>query len=44
MAMDSLFIETVRMLWATKLERARDENGKEVPLDIEMIVDDGLVQ
>ena len=44
MAMDSLFIETVRMLWATKLVRARDENGKEVPLDIEMIVDDGLVQ
>ncbi|KAH9987255.1 cytochrome P450 [Russula vinacea] len=43
MAMDSLFIETVRMLWATKLVRARDENGKEVPLDIEMIVDDGLV-
>jgi cytochrome P450 len=43
MANDSLFIDTVRMLWAAKLERARDENGKEVALDIETIVDAGVV-
>ena len=43
MASDSLFISTVRTLWATKLERARDDDGKEVPLDVETIVDAGTV-
>ena len=43
LATDTLFIGTVRVLWAAKLERARDENGKEVPLDIETIVDAGMV-
>jgi cytochrome P450 len=43
MAIESLFIVTARILWAAKLERARDENGKEVPLDIETIVDAGVV-
>ena len=43
MANDSLFIGIVRVLWAAKLERARDENGKEVALDIETIVDAGVV-
>ena len=33
LALESLFINTVRILWATKLERARDENGNDVPLD-----------
>jgi cytochrome P450 len=42
MASDSLFIDTVRILWAAKLERARDENGKEVPL-IETMFDAGVV-
>ena len=43
MANDSLFIDTARILWAAKLERPRDENGKELPLDIETIVDAGVV-
>ena len=43
MAYDSLFMSTVRILWAAKLERVRDENGKQAPLDIETIVDAGLV-
>jgi cytochrome P450 len=43
LANDSLFINTARMLWAAKLERARDESGKEVPLDIETMVDAGVV-
>jgi cytochrome P450 len=43
LANDSLFINTARMLWASKLERARDENGKELTLDIETIVDAGIV-
>ena len=43
LANDSLFISTVRILWAAKLERARDETGKEVPLDVETIVDAGVV-
>jgi len=43
LALDSLFINTVRILWATKLERARDENGKDVPLDTEKLVDTGVV-
>ena len=43
MAYDSLFIDTVRILWAAKLERAQDKNGKEVSLDVETIVDAGVV-
>ena len=43
LATDSLFIDTVRILWAATLERARDENGNEVPLDVETIVDAGVV-
>ena len=43
LATESLFIDTVRILWATKLERTRDENGVEVPLDVETIVDAGVV-
>jgi hypothetical protein len=38
-ANDTLFISMATLLWATRLERARDENGKEVPLDIETPVD-----
>jgi cytochrome P450 len=40
---ESLFINAVRILWATKLERRRDENGKEVPLDVENVIDAGIV-
>jgi hypothetical protein len=43
LATESLFINTVRILWAAKLERRRDENGKEVPLDVENVVDAGIV-
>jgi cytochrome P450 len=43
LANDSLFIDTVRILWAAQLERARDENGKEVPLDVETVVDAGVI-
>jgi cytochrome P450 len=43
LANDSLFISTARILWAAKLERARDENGKEVPLNMEPIIDAGIV-
>jgi hypothetical protein len=43
MAAASLFIAAARILWAAKLEGARDENGKEVPLDVETIVDAGAV-
>ena len=44
LANESLFINTVRILWAAKLERARDENGKEVPLDVESVIDAGAVK
>jgi cytochrome P450 len=43
MAADTLFISIARMLWAAIFERARDENGKEVPLDTESIVDIGII-
>ncbi|KAI0302277.1 cytochrome P450 [Russula brevipes] len=42
-ANDTLFISMATVLWATRLERARDENGKEVPLDVETLVDNGVV-
>ena len=38
-----LFINIARVLWAAKLEGPRDENGKQVPLDIDTIVDGGVV-
>jgi hypothetical protein len=43
MAKDSLFINTTRILWAAKIERARDEDGKELSLDIDTVVDAGVV-
>ncbi|KAF8488221.1 hypothetical protein F5888DRAFT_1804626 [Russula emetica] len=45
LATESLFINIVRILWAAKLERGRDENEKEVPgpLDVESVVDVGTV-
>ena len=42
LANESLFIATVRILWALNLEHPRDENGGESPLDIETIVDGGI--
>ena len=43
LALESLFINTARTLWATRMERARDGSGKDVPLDTETIVDAGAV-
>ena len=43
LAHESLFMNTARILWATELERTRDEDGLEAPLDIETIVDAGVV-
>jgi len=43
LANESLFINTVRTLWAAKLARPRDERGKEVPLDIGTMVGAGVV-
>ena len=41
-ANDSLFIYMATILWATRLERLRDESGSEVPLDTETPVDTGI--
>jgi cytochrome P450 len=43
LATDTLFINIARILWATNLERVRDDNGKEIPLDLDTLVDVGLV-
>jgi len=44
-ANDMLFISMATVLWATRLERARDESGKEpeVPLDVDTPIDTGMV-
>jgi hypothetical protein len=31
------------MLWAAQLESARDENGKEIPVDMETTIDIGTI-
>jgi cytochrome P450 len=42
-ANDSLFICIAMVLWALQLECARDENGKEIPVDLEAYVDTGMI-
>ncbi|KAF8503337.1 cytochrome P450 [Russula emetica] len=42
-ANDSLFINIAMVLWAARLEPARDENGKEIPLDAMTPVDVGTI-
>ena len=42
-ANDSLFITMATVLWAAQLEHARDENGKEIPVDTETTIDLGTV-
>ncbi|KAI9444593.1 cytochrome P450 [Lactarius indigo] len=42
MANDSLFIYIATTLWAVTLERVRDEDGNEVPLDVDAFVDIGM--
>ncbi|KAI0292203.1 cytochrome P450 [Multifurca ochricompacta] len=43
LANDALFIDTARTLWAMNLERTRDENGNEMPLDTDSFMDTGVV-
>jgi len=43
LANDSLFIMTTRVLWAATLKCARDENGKELPPDLNAFVDKGMI-
>ena len=43
LAIDSLFINTARILWAVNLERPRDESGRQVSLDTETIIASGVV-
>jgi cytochrome P450 len=43
LANNSLFIDISRMLWAANFERVRDKNGKEVPLDLETLVEAGII-
>ena len=42
-ANDALFMSMATVLWAMRLERPRDESGKEAPLDTETLVDSGMV-
>jgi cytochrome P450 len=44
LANDSLFIHTARILWAATLKCVRDENGKELPPNINAVVDVGVVR
>jgi hypothetical protein len=43
LANDSLFIKTTRILWAATLGCARDENGKELPPDLNAFMDRGTI-
>jgi len=43
LANNSLFINIAVMLWATKIERKKDESGQPVPLDVDGFVDRGVV-
>jgi cytochrome P450 len=43
LANESLFIAIATVLWAANLERVRDQNGEEVPLDTESFVTVGML-
>jgi len=43
LANNSLYIDISRMLWGVNFECARDENGKEIPLDLNTFVDTGII-
>jgi cytochrome P450 len=43
LANNSLYIDISRMLWGAKFERARDKNGKAKPLDVDTLVDEGII-
>ena len=42
-ANDLLFISMATILWANRLEHARNENGNEIPVDTETTVDLGTI-
>ncbi|KAI0265709.1 cytochrome P450 [Gloeopeniophorella convolvens] len=42
LARDSLFVVTAMILWAVRIERARGENGEELPLDLDSFIDLGF--
>ncbi|KAH9973224.1 cytochrome P450 [Lactifluus volemus] len=42
-ANDSAFIDIATMLWASKMERKKDESGRFLPLDVNGIVEQGLL-
>jgi len=42
-ALEALFITAARILWAAKLEHRKDENGRDIPLDTDTLVDEGIV-
>jgi cytochrome P450 len=43
MADNSLFINIAVLLWATKIERKKGASGQLIPLDVDGLVDEGLV-
>ncbi|THH14256.1 hypothetical protein EW146_g6057 [Bondarzewia mesenterica] len=43
LANNSLFIDIATILWAMNIERATDENGNELPLDVDGQIEDGLI-
>ena len=42
-ANDALFLDIATMLWAARFESARDENGNEIPVDMETTIDLGTI-
>jgi cytochrome P450 len=42
LASDSLFINSARILWATNVERARDDDGREIQPDTDTLVHAGV--
>ena len=42
-ANDALFLDMATVLWAAQLESARDENGNEIPVDMETTIDLGTI-
>lgn len=43
LADDFLFMFTSMILWAVKIERGRDADGKQIPIDIDGVIDEGVV-
>ena len=43
-ANDTMFIAFAVMLWAMQIVPAKDENGREIPVDVDDYIDNGMVQ